>query len=707
MIKYRKDTDDIVTLTLDMKGGAFNIINHKISKVFEPVLIQLQKEVAKNQLIGVIIKSDKKNFLTGGDLEYIHQIDDAKTVFDYTEEIKGLFRQLEQLGIPVVAAINGSATGSGFELALACHHRVAIENPNIRLGFPEVRLGLMPSAGGVTRLVWLNGLEKTYPILTDGKLYRPLEALKHEIIDDIAKNEKEMIQKAKEWIFDNLDYKRPWDRSDYTIPGGNIESPNIIRWIAVANAGLMKKTKGNFHAIQAILGTMVEAASVDFDTANRIESRFFTELILSKTTRNMVKAFWFDLNTIKNNHSRPKGFGKFRPKQVGIIGAGRMGSAIATVCATHGMRVILKDVSHSIAERGRRYCDLLLQKKVTKGSMTVDEKSTIFNRIQISDKFQDFESCDVVIEAVFENLNLKRRVIRETEIHLDEFTLFGTNTSNISISKLGKASNNPEDFVGIHFYAPAEERYLVDVIVGQKTSDETIARAFDFVRSIRKVPIIIRDRRGFFTPRISSMYAMEGLALLNEGVSPVVIERLGNKAGMGKGPLAMLDEMSLATLLLFERRKQEWYGDIYYHKNEIKVLEKMVEDLKREGAISKKGFYDYSEETPKLWSELNQHFDIKNTYPDETAVIERFMFVQAIDAARALEEGTINSVAEANVGSILGWNFAPFKGGALQYINDYGLNEFVEKAKLLEAKYGSRFKLPEIILNKVATKTVF
>lgn len=707
MIKYRKDTDDIITLTLDMKGDVDNIINHRISRVFEPIIQQLQKDVAENQVIGVIITSDKKNFLTGGDLEYIHQIEDAQTIFNYTEEIKGLYRQLEKLDVPVVAAMNGSALGSGFELALACHQRIAVEDARIRIGFPEVRLGLMPSAGGVTRLVWLNGLKKTYPILTDGKIYRPIEALKHEIIDEVAVDEKEMMQKAKNWIFENLDYKRPWDQSKYTIPGGNIESAAVTNWIATKNAELMKKTKGNFPAVQSILGTMVEAASVDFDTANRIESRFFTELIMSSTTRNMVKAFWFDTNAIKNNYSRPKGYGKFRPKQVGIIGAGRMGSGIAMTCAMHEIEVILKDVSHSIAERGRKYCDLLLQRKVDAGEMTETEKSTILNRISISDKFQDFSSCDVVIEAVFENLNLKKRVIRETDTHLDEFTLFGTNTSNISISRLGKASNKPQDFVGIHFYAPAEKRRLVDIIIGEQTSDETIAKAFDFVRKIRKIPIVIRDRRGFFTARVNGMYAMEGLALLNEGVPPVVIERLGVKAGMSKGPLATLDEMSLATLLLFERRKKEWFGDVYYHKNELKVLVKMVEELKREGAISKAGFYDYSTEKPLLWNELSEHFDIKNKYPDEKAIIERFMFVQAIDAARALEEGTINSVAEANVGSILGWNFAPFKGGVLQYINDYGLKAFVKRAKQFEKKYGSRFTLPEIILAKAKKDELF
>ncbi|MFK7949565.1 MAG: 3-hydroxyacyl-CoA dehydrogenase NAD-binding domain-containing protein [Saprospiraceae bacterium] len=707
MIKYRKDTDDIITLTLDMKGDAENIINHKISRVFEPIIRQLQKDVAESQVIGVIITSDKKNFLTGGDLEYIYKVEDAQAIFSYTEEIKGLYRRLEKLGVPVVAAINGNALGSGFELALACHHRIAVGNPQTRIGFPEVRLGLMPSAGGVTRLVWLNGLKKTFPILTDGKIYRPIEALKYEIIDEVAVDEKEMIQKAKNWIFDNLDYKRPWDQSKYIIPGGNIESAEITNWIAKKNAALMKKTKGNFPAIQSILATMVEAASVDFDTANRIESRYFTELIMCDSTRNMVKAFWFDTNKVKQNLSRPKGYGKFRPKQIGIIGAGRMGSGIATTCAIHGMQVILKDVSQSIAERGRKYCDLLLQQKVDAGEMTIAEKTTIFNRISISDKFQDFSNCDVVIEAVFENLNLKRRVIRETDAHLDEFTLFGTNTSNISISRLGKASNRPQDFVGIHFYAPAEKRRLVDVIVGEQTSDETIAKAFDFVRKIRKIPIVIRDRRGFFAARINGMYAMEGLALLNEGVPPVVIERLGMKAGMQKGPLATLDEMSLATLLLFERRKKEWFGDVYYHKNELKVLVKMVEELKREGAISKAGFYNYNGKKPLIWSELSEHFDIKNKYPDEKAIIERFMFVQAIDAARALEEGTINSVEEANVGSILGWNFAPFKGGVFQYINDYGINTFVKRAKQFEQKYGSRFTLPEIILAKAKRNELF
>jgi 3-hydroxyacyl-CoA dehydrogenase/enoyl-CoA hydratase/3-hydroxybutyryl-CoA epimerase len=553
----------------------------------------------------------------------------------------------------------------------------------------------------------LNGLKKTYPILTAGRLYRPIEALKYEIIDEVAVDEKELIQKAKNWIFDNLDYKRPWDQAKYDIPGGNIETPHITKWIAETNARLMKKTKGNFPAFQAILGTMVEAASVDFDTANRIESRFFTELIRSKTARNMVKAFWFDLNKIKSNHSRPKGFGKFRPKRIGIIGAGRMGSAIATVCATSGLNVIIKDVSMVIAERGRKYCDLLLEKRVGEGSLTTEEKNIIFNKIQITDKFKDFQDCDVVIEAVFENINLKQRVIRETEVYLDEFTLFATNTSNISISRLAKASDNPEDFIGIHFYAPAETQLLVNIIVGEKTSDETVARAYDFVRNIGKIPIIIRDRRGFYTPRVSSMYAMEGLALLNEGVPPVVIERLGMKAGMGKGPLAMLDEMSLATTLIFERRKQEHFTNIYYHQKEIEVLAKMVNELKREGAISKAGFYDYSDDTPLLWDGLKAYFDINETYPDEKEVIDRFMFVQAIEAVRTLEQGTIRSVAEANIGSIWGWNFPPFKGGVLQYINDYGLNNFIEKAAILEKQYGIRFSLPNLIRDKAEKGELF
>jgi 3-hydroxyacyl-CoA dehydrogenase/enoyl-CoA hydratase/3-hydroxybutyryl-CoA epimerase len=707
MIKYRKDTDDIVTLTLDMKGSAFNVLNHKISKAFEPVIAQLQKEIRNNQLSGLIITSDKKNFLIAGDLEYIYQISNTKEVFEFTQNIKGIFRKIEQLGVPVVAAINGNALGSGFELALACHHRIAVKNPRTRLGFPEIRLGLMPSSGGVTRLVWLNGLKKTYPILTEGKLYRPSAALKYEIIDEVAADEKEMIQKSKNWIFDNLDYKRPWDQAKYKIPGGDIETPEITSWIAETNARLMKKTKGNFPAFQAILGTMVEAASVDFDTANRIESRFFTQLIMSETAHNMVKAFWFDLNQIKNNHSRPKGFGKFRPKQIGIIGAGRMGSAIATVCATSGLKVILKDVSTVIAERGRKYCDSLLAKSVEDGSLTTEEKMDIFNRIHITDKFKDFEDCDVVIEAVFENINLKQRVIKETETHLDEFTLFCTNTSNISISRLAKVSDNPQDFIGIHFYAPAESRLLVNIIVGKKTSDETVARAYDFVRSIGKVPIIIRDRRGFYTPRVSSMYAMEGLALLNEGVAPVVIERLGLKAGMGSGPLAMLDNMSLSTTLIFERRKQEHFTNIYYHKKEIEVLEKMVRELGREGAISKAGFYDYSDKTPRLWKGLKEHFEINETYPNEKEVIERYMFVQAIEAVRTLEQGTIRSVAEANIGSIWGWNFPPFKGGVLQYINDYGLNNFIAQAKILEGKYGVRFSLPELIQDKAEKGETF
>ncbi len=696
MIKYRKDTDDIVTLTLDMKDSKANIINHQICKAFEPVITQLRKEKQENTLTGVIITSGKKTFLAGGDLKYIFQADNAEGVFQYTEMLKGVFRDLETIGVPVVAAINGTAVGSGFELALACHHRVAIENPLTRVGLPEVKLGLMPSGGGVTRLVWLNGLEKTFPILTKGEIYRPMEALRLELIDETAVDEKDMFFKAKRFIFNNLDYQRPWDRREYKIPGGDIETAYITNWIGMRNAEIMKDTKGNYPAVQAIFGTMVEAASVDFDTANRIESRFFTELILGQTATNMVKAFWFDNNAVKKNLSRPKGYGKFRPKQVGIIGAGKMGSSIATVCAKHGLKVILKDVSKSIAEKGRKYCQLLLEKEVEDRFITEKEKAVIFERISITENFKDFHSCDVVIEAVFENLNLKRRVIRETETHLDEFTLFGTNTSSLSISRLAKASQNPNDFIGIHFYAPAQERQLVDIVIGKKTSEETIARAFDFVRAIGKIPIVIKDRRGFLTPRVNGMYAMEGLALLNEGVSPVVIERLGIKAGMPKGPLATLDEMSLATTLLFERKKQEWFGDIYYHKNEIEVLDRMVNELNREGAISKAGFYDYSTEKPLIWQELYEHFDIKQSIPKEQEVIERFMFVQAMEAARVLEEGVVENIAEINIGSILGWQFAPFKGGVLQYISDYGLADFIKKGKKLEKQFGSRFKLPTI-----------
>ena len=593
MIKYHKDINNIVILTFDMKDKRRNIINHEIGQKLVPVLDQLAQEKKNNALNGVILTSAKRTFLIGGALDYLYKAKDAQTVFQLTEQLKAIYRRIETLSVPVVAAINGSAISIGYELTLACNYRIAIENPETEIGLPEVRYGLIPGGGAITRLVWLLDLVKAFPLLTSGKTYRPITAKKIGLIDETATSKKEMIAKAKKWILKHPTIQQPWDVINPTLPVLYKQTIPINQWIPQTIAKLSLKilegTTAHYPPEQAILDTMVTISSVDFDTGSRIESRQFTATVLSSTFKNMTKTFWYDLNAIKNNISRPKGFGKFRPRKIGIIGAGRMGSAIAYTCAVNGLEVVLKDVSKPIAERGKAHSGQLLETCVVQGKLTPKEKLIIFERITTTQRFEDFETCDVVLEAVFENLNLKRRVIRETEQYLDEFTLFGTNTSSLSISRLAKASIQPENFIGIRFFAPAETQPLVEVICGKNTADETLARTYDFIKKIGKTPIVVHDRRGFYTSRVSEMYALEGIALLNEGVSPIKIERLGRRINMPCGPLALADKKSLAITLKFEKRKQEKYGDLYYYPKEIKTLEKMVNDHQRTGKPSQGG----------------------------------------------------------------------------------------------------------------------
>ena len=486
MIRYKKDTNNIVTLTLDMANRNFNVINHQIIQAFVPVLEHLKKEKEAGTVKGVIITSAKKTFLAGGDLEYLQRSNDPGQIFEFSQTLHKFFRDLEKPGVPVVAAINGTALGTGFELALACHHRVAIDDPKTRIGFPEVKLGLMPGSGGVIRLLWLLGLERAYPILTSGKRYNPKEALQVGIIDELSLNEEDMVDKARQWLLTHPEGCRPWDMKGGQIPGGTAKDLNLAMKIQLLTAQLAKATYNNYPAPRAILSTLAEGSKVDFDTACRIESRKFTQLLLSRESRNMTKAFWFDFNAIKAGENRPKGFGKFRPQKVGIIGAGRMGSGIALVCLMRGLEVVIKDISKAVAQRGKEFVEQELEKLVTTQKITEDQKANLLEKIHTTETSEDFESCDLVLEAVFENKTVKTKVTREAEKYMDDLSIFATNTSSIPISELGEGSLRPANFVGLHFFSPVDKMRLVEIVKGKQTSDETVARAFDFVSHIRK-----------------------------------------------------------------------------------------------------------------------------------------------------------------------------------------------------------------------------
>jgi len=690
-----------------MEGRKVNIINHEIAKAFVPVLEHLEKEKQAGELAGVIITSAKSSFLAGGDLNYLYDTNNAEDIFAFIEEQKDLFRSIEKLKVPIVAAMNGSTLGSGYELALACNHRILINDPKHVIGLPEVTLGLLPGAGGIIRLMWLLGMKKALDILTRGERYKPEDALATGLVDELASSHNSMIDKAHAWIKANPEPVRPWDDPARKIPGGTPRDPEFAPMLAAASAMMTQKTRNNYPAPQAILNTLVEGAMLDFDTALRVESRYFTELLLGKTARNMTKAFWYDLNSIRSGKSRPKGYGKFRPRKIGIIGAGMMGSGIAYVSAMSGLDVVLKDVSKPVAERGKGFSEKLLKQKVAKGHISEADAKSVLDGIHATQVASDFGGCDLIIEAVFENQSLKSNVTKEAEQHIDEYSIFASNTSTLPITGLAKASVRPENFIGLHFFSPVSKMKLVEIIVGEKTSDETLARAFDFVNMIRKFPIVVSDRRGFYTSRVFSTYMMEGAAMLQEGYPTAAIENAGLKAGMPAGPLATSDEVSLSfSLDIYERAKNDSETE-KLHPGML-VFKKMLEELNRVGKAKNAGFYEYPEGKKKyLWKELNEHFPVSKPDFNFTEMMERLMFVQALETVRCLEEKVLHSVADANIGSILGWGFAPFKGGTLQYINDYGVAEFVAKAQNFVTRFGERFEPPALLVGMAEKGEVF
>ncbi|MCI5081779.1 MAG: 3-hydroxyacyl-CoA dehydrogenase NAD-binding domain-containing protein [Saprospiraceae bacterium] len=698
MIHYKKDTDNIATLTFDMKDRPINVINHEIGEALGPVIEHLKNEKARGVLKGVIITSAKKTFLSGGDLEYIYHARDEQEISEFAGRLKKVLRDLESPGVPVVAAINGSALGSGFEVALACHHRIVIDNPETRLGNPEIQIGLIPGSGAIIRLMWLLGIQECYPILTSGRRYAPQEALKVGIIDELAKDQKDLIERAKTWLLENREYRRPWDQEGEQIPGGTAHQPATAQMLKDMATNLASKTHNNYPASQAILNILFEGSKVDFDTASQIETRYYTRLVMSKECKNMIKAFWFDYYSIKRGHFRPKGFGRFRPKKVGIIGAGTMGSRIAFACLKRGMEVVLKDVSKLIAERGRHYVIQKVDALIAEGRMERHEKDGFLKRIQTTEDPKHFQDCDLVIEAVFENAKVKQKVTKEAEGFLDEYTLFASNTISIPITELAEVSMRPDHYVGLHFFHPADEVPLVEIVKGSKTSDETIARAYDFAWAIKKIPIVVKDDWGFYAARVQNTFILEGITMLQEGYSPALIENLSKQAGMPKGALAFADDLGLDMVLKYENQAAAHYGNKYIQHPAVGVLSTMLEELKRPGRKKKKGFYEYDENGDrKLWQELQEHFPTTKTTFNREELIERFLFAQVLEACWCMQEGVISSVPEANLGSIHGWGFPAFKGGVIQFVHNYELSAFTKRCKQYEKSHGQRFKVPKAL----------
>ncbi|MGH8446794.1 MAG: 3-hydroxyacyl-CoA dehydrogenase NAD-binding domain-containing protein [Solimonas sp.] len=701
-VRFEKDADGIALMTLDMAGRSMNVLNDELTQPFADAILRIEQDAG---IKGVIITSGKKEFLAGADIEKVYAMTKAEDAFALAESFKFFLRKLETCGRPVVAALNGTALGGGLELALGCHWRVAIDDPKAKFGLPEVKLGLLPGGGGTQRLPRLIGIQAALPLMLEGKELKAAQAKQQGIINELASDRDDMLAKARAWIAANPKPIQPWDDKKFKWPGGDSKSPANVQMWAIAPSMANAKSWGNFPAVGNIMSCVFEGGIVDFDSGCRIESRYFANCVVSQVSKNMVGTLWFQLNSINKGKSRPEGIERSKVQKLGVLGAGMMGAGIAYVSAKVGIEVVLLDTSQDNADKGKAYSAGLLDKDIKKGRQTAQGKDELLARIKATTAYEDLQGCDLIIEAVFEDRAIKAEVTKKAEAQLAKTAVFASNTSTLPITGLAQASERPKNFVGLHFFSPVDKMPLVEIIKGRKTAPETLARAFDYVQQIKKTPIVVNDSRGFYTSRVFATYVMEGLALLQEGVHPRSIEVAGLQAGMPVGPLALQDEVSLSlSLNILEQTRKDFEaeGKTYAGHPASAVIEKMVRTLDRPGKKAGKGFYDYPTSGQKqLWPSLGAHFPLADAQPAQAELIDRLMFAQANEAAKCHEEGVVETVADTNIGSIFGWGFAPHQGGALQFINAYGLARFVQRSKELERKHGARFK-PAKLLVKMA-----
>ena len=704
-LRYEID-QEIATITFDENGSPVNTM----CKQWQDDLAQVAKELVKDRpkLRGVILASNKSTFFAGADLKGVMRSStaDGPRVFIEIERIKKNFRTIETLGIPVVSCLNGSALGGGWEVALVGHHRIATRNPKTQFGLPEVTLGLIPGGGGITKMTRSLGLLAAQPYILESKLFGPEQAFKLGLVHELVDTDSDLPKCAMDFIAASQNKPEAclhiWDRKDYEMPGGTPHNPKLAGILSLAPAALKQKTRGLYPAPEAALAAMAEGALVDFDTAMRIESRYLAGLMTSGIAQNMINTVFFNMNNIKSGLSRPAGLPRYRPQKVGVLGAGMMGSGIAYSQASRGIASVLKDVTLEKAEKGKAYSAALAQKLVDKGSVTEEQKATLLNLIQATDNTQDLKGCDLIIEAVFEQRELKAAVTKESQSMLAEGGFFASNTSTLPISGLALSSTQPEKFVGIHFFSPVDKMKLVEIIRGEKTDDETIARAFDYVLALGKLPIVVNDSRGFYTSRTFATFVMEGASMLQEGIPAPMIENLAMQVGMPVGPLAVIDETALTlSVHVLDQTREDFKkeGRSYVPNSGELLVEQMVKELKRGGRVAGGGFYDYPVGQKKmLWPDLKKLFEKSHITISVQDIKDRFLFRQAIETARCLDEGVLKSVHEGNIGSIFGIGYPAWTGGALQFIYSMGVPNFAKRSQELALQYGLGFNVSQEVL---------
>ncbi len=699
---YEKDADNIITVTLDAAGKSANTMTAEWLAAMYELLERLR---AEDKLLGVVLTSAKKTFFAGGDLDDLLANQQSPAgLMDYVERNKAVYRQLEQLPVPVVAAINGAALGGGYEMCLACNHRIIVNHPKAVVGLPEVKLGLLPGAGGVVRMTAKIGLQAALPLLLEGRQLKPPQALQIGLVEATVATQSELIPAAKAWIKANPEtHTQPWDERGFSYPGGNADDPQVRMTAAMAPTMLYAKTRGLSPAANKILDIAVNSMRMGFDSALRNETRGFVALVPTPEAKAAITTFFFGMQAIKSGKVRPEGE-HWQPQQAAILGAGMMGAGIAWAQASRQIPTILKDMTLANAEKGKAYSAKLADKAIKRGRMDDAQKTALLHQITPTDNDADYQGTDLIIEAVFEDITLKEQVIAQTFQQLNDDGIYASNTSSLPISILAQACPDPSRFIGLHFFSPVEKMRIVEIIMGKETSQDTLRKAYDYVQQLAYTPIVVNDSRGFFTSRVFGTYLDEGQALLRDGMSPVSIERAAWLAGMPVGPLAVHDEVSMVltkkvhdTHRALDERDGISDGYPADDSSSCVVGHKMVA-LDRGGRHYGGGFYEYAEDGSKqLWSGLIQFKERELAISVQDAQ-DRLLYRQAIEALRCLHESVLNTENEGNIGSIFAIGFPAHTGGALQYIRGIGLKRFREKANQLAEEYGKRFEVSEDLL---------
>ncbi|NOC92856.1 MULTISPECIES: 3-hydroxyacyl-CoA dehydrogenase NAD-binding domain-containing protein [unclassified Ruegeria] len=705
-----KDADGVAFVTWDAQGKSMNVLTRE---AFQEVSQLVDQALSDDEIKGIVITSGKEGSFAGGmDLNTLATIrqeagdEPAQALFDFVMGGHHILRKLELAGMdpktkkggkPIACAINGTCAGIGTEIALACHHRVMTSNPKSKIGLPEILLGIFPGGGGTIRYSRMVGAMAAAPVLLEGKMMDPAKAKGAQLIDAVADDP---VAAAKEWVLNakDADLVKPWDAKGYKMPGGAPYHPAGFMTFVGASAMVHGKTQGAFPAAKALLSAIYEGALVDFDTALKIEARWFTNVLMNPSSSAMIRSLFLNKEALEKGAVRPKGVPDQRVKKIGVLGAGMMGAGIALVSAQSGMEVVLVDRDQEAADKGKAYTETYLDKGIKRGKVTAEKKEAMLARITATPDLDHLKGCDLIIEAVFEDMGVKAEMTKKVEAIIPEDCIFASNTSTLPITDLAKASVRPDQFIGIHFFSPVEKMLLVEIIKGKETGDRAVAKALDYVRQIRKTPIVVNDARFFYANRCIIPYINEGARMITEGVSPVLIDNAARQLGFPVGPIQLTDETSIDLGAKIARATKAAMGNAYPESPSDDLIFWM-EEQGRLGRKANAGFFDYDEKGKRVeyWKGLQDKYPLAKDQPDLIEVQERLMFAQVLEAVRALEEGVLEDIREGDVGAILGWGFAPWSGGPLSWLDIIGTPYAAERCDQLAEKYGERFACPPLL----------